>query len=64
MFEKVISVFRVIGGIAVAIGLVMMFGTAGASDINDLPMDKIIENMTTALVFFGSGAFVLWATND
>ncbi|MBO5969755.1 MAG: hypothetical protein J6S14_14780 [Clostridia bacterium] len=64
MFEKVINVFRILAGLSIAVGLVIMFGTAGASDINNLPVDEIIDNLTTAFVFFGVGAFVLWVTHE
>ena len=64
MFEKVINVFRILAGLSIAVGLVIMFGTAGASDFNDLPVDEILDNLTTALVFFGVGALVLWVTHE
>ena len=53
--KKLRTIMKYIFVIVSAIGFIFIYGTAGASDLNNIPMEQVVTQSATGLALFVAG---------
>ena len=58
------KIFRILCGLVILVGIFIVIGTAGSSDLGLIDTTAVIERTTLGILLVASGWFGLWASDN